>query len=134
MRIPDPMSQDFVAAYPGKLRVVAWRQQTPTLPHPDLSLIHSERATLLHWWVNEHDLKVDDWGATDAEHPAEFVELLFDVSQVALTAAITALASGTLIVYSSGKSRKSQLKEHPLHRRTFDHSWLSLSSFRAAVL
>jgi len=46
---------------------------------------------LLHGWVTEAGITVDDWGATDAARPAEFVELLLDVGQAALTTGLGVL-------------------------------------------
>jgi hypothetical protein len=59
----------------------------------DLVPLHTQRATLLHWWAGAYGLAVDDWGATDAERPAEFVEVLLDVGQATLTAGLGALAT-----------------------------------------
>jgi hypothetical protein len=92
--IPDPRTEQFSPAPAGTIRVVAWRQRTPTWPHPDLDTLHAERAALLHWWAGAYQLEVVDWGFTDGERSREFVELLLDLGQVALTAGLGALAKG----------------------------------------
>jgi hypothetical protein len=104
--LPDPLKSEFPPAPPGQLRVVAWRQRTPTWPHPDLPQLHAERAALLHWWANEHDVPIGEWGETDAERPAEFVVLL--VSKVVvpvLAAALTGLVKD--YVKRRGERRRS---------------------------
>lgn len=91
--IPDPMIKTFEPAPGGMVRVVAWRRLAETSSAPDLQSIHSERAALLHWWADAYQLEVDDWGETDAQRPAEFVELLIHVGETVLTAGIGALAT-----------------------------------------
>ncbi|MER5465903.1 hypothetical protein ABT010_35650 [Streptomyces sp. NPDC002668] len=91
--IPDPMIKTFEPAPAGMVRVVAWRALAETSSAPDLQSIHSERAALLHWWADAYQLEVDDWGETDAQRPAEFVELLIHIGETVLTAGIGALAT-----------------------------------------
>ena len=93
MAVPDPMTERFDPAPAGSLRVAAWRHRPPTWPHPDLATIHEERRALLHWWADAYEVAIEDWGQTDAERPSEFVELLVEVSQVALSAGLGALAT-----------------------------------------
>lgn len=92
--IPDPRTERFLPAPEGMIRVGAWRQRTPTWPHPDLAALHTERAALLHWWADAYQLEVADWGSTDGDVPKEFVELLLDIGQAALTTGLGALATG----------------------------------------
>lgn len=103
MAIPDPRTSSHPPAPPGFLRVVAWRQRTVTWPHPDLVPLHAERAILLHRWATDNEIDVGDWGATDAERPAEFVEFLLDVGQATLVAGLGALASEHVKAYFERK-------------------------------
>jgi|RhiMethySRZTD1v2_1073278.scaffolds.fasta_scaffold1835782_1 hypothetical protein len=113
MGIPDPKIQEFARAPEGKVRVVAWRQRTSTWPDPELASIHAERAALLHWWADAYGLEVDDWGSTDAERPSEFVEMLLEVGQAALTAGLGALASGFVKQYFEARKAKAAQKAPP---------------------
>jgi hypothetical protein len=110
MGIPDPRTQTFAPAPAGMVRVVAWRQHTSTWPHPDLVSIHAERAALLHWWADAYRLEIEDWGSTDAERPSEYVELLLDVGQAALTAGLVALASGYVKQFFEERKAKAAEK------------------------
>lgn len=92
--IPDPRTERLAPAPEGMIRVVAWRQRTPTWPHPDLASLHAERAALLHWWAEAYQLEVADWGLTDGDVAKEYVQLLLEIGQAALTAGLGALATG----------------------------------------
>lgn len=113
MGIPNPRTQEFAPAPAGMVRVVAWRQRTSVWPDPDLVAIHAERAALLHWWAEAYGLEVDDWGLTDAERPSEFVEILLEVGQAALTTGLGALASGFVKRYFEARKAKAAKKADP---------------------
>lgn len=114
MGIPDPRTQEFPPAPAGMVRVVAWRQRTSSWPHPDLPAIHAERATLLHWWADAYQLDVTDWGRTDADRPSEYVEMLLEIGQAALTAGLGALASGYVKHYFDTRRAKAAKKATPI--------------------
>jgi hypothetical protein len=108
--IPDPRTEPFSPAPAGMIRVVAWRQRTPTWPHPDLATLHAERAALLHWWADAHHLEVADWGLTDGDVAKEYVQLLLDIGQAALTAGLGALATGFVNRFFEQRKAKAAKK------------------------
>lgn len=105
--IPDPRTQRFAPAPQGTLRVVAWRQRTPTYPHPDLERLHAERAALLLDWARANSVEVRNLDELGTGRPAEFVEMIVDVAQATLTAGLGALVSGYVRAFFEGRNKRA---------------------------
>lgn len=115
MAIPDPRTATFPPPPAGCLLVVAWRQRTESWPHPDLAMLHADRAALLHRWAESEGIDVQQWGETDAERPAEFVQMIVTKAvETAVTAGLTTLISASVkAFFDYRKSRSTQSAAAP---------------------
>ncbi|MBO3745217.1 hypothetical protein J5X84_03990 [Streptosporangiaceae bacterium NEAU-GS5] len=92
-RILDRLNDLFLVPDEGHITLAVARHAAERWPSPEVAEYAAQRSRLLHKLVDDLDIAVASWGETDGAYPREVVQVILDISQIAIPSLASVVAA-----------------------------------------